>query len=169
MLNSNVKEILNEQINKEFYSAYLYFAMSAYFSEIGLYGFANWTKIQAMEEIDHGLIIFDYLLDRNAKITLKQIDCPEVEFNSPKQVFEKILEHEKYVTSLIDSIAVKALDECDLTTKNFINWYISEQVEEEKNTDDILTRLKLFGDNGASLFLLDKELSQREYKKHSVN
>ena len=169
MINEKVKETLNEQINKEFYSAYLYLAMSAHFDDMGLYGFANWTKVQAREEVDHGMIIFNYLIDRDCKIKLKQIDYPENEFGSPLQVFEKILEHEKYVTSLIDCIAYTSSEECDLATRNFINWYLQEQVEEEKNATDIITRLKLFGEEKTSLYLMDNELAKREYKKHSYN
>ncbi len=169
MINNKVKEILNEQINKEFYSAYLYLAMSAYFDDIGLYGFANWTRVQAKEEVDHGMIIFDYMNDRDTHVELKQIDAPDTDFTSPVQVFEKVLEHERYVTSLIDSIANLSLDECDLATRNFINWYLKEQVEEEKNASDVITKLKLFGDEKASLFLMDEELAKREYKKHDYN
>lgn len=169
MINEKVKIILNEQINKEFYSAYLYLAMSAYFDEMGLYGFANWTKIQAKEEVDHGMILFDYLIDRNSRIQLKQIDIPEMNFSSPLNVFEKIYEHEKYVTSLVNEIAYMSLEECDLATKNFINWYIREQVEEEKMSSDIVARLKLFGDESASLYLMDKELGERKYQKHEFS
>ncbi len=169
MISDKVVSILNEQINKEFYSAYLYLAMSAYFDEIGLYGFSNWTKVQAKEEMDHGMIIFDYIIDRNAKIDLKQINVPETNFKSALDVFEKIYEHEKYVTSSIDVIANMSMDECDLATRNFINWYLREQVEEESNANDIITKLKMFGDEKASLYLLDKELANREYKKHEYN
>ena len=169
MFNDKVKEVLNEQINKEFYSAYLYLSMSAFFDEIGLSGFANWTRVQAQEEVDHGMIIFDYINAQDSKVILKQIDTPEVEFESPLQVFEKVLEHEKLVTSSIDCIAYMSLEECDLATKNFINWYIQEQVEEEKIASDVITKLKLFGDEKASLYLIDQELSKREYKKHSYS
>ena len=98
MISENIKNILNEQINKEFYSAYLYLAMSAFFDNMGLYGFANWTNVQAREEVDHGMIIFDYMIDRNTPVQLKQIDIPDNDFQNPLQVFEKVLEHEKYVT-----------------------------------------------------------------------
>ncbi len=162
-MNSKVIDVLNEQINKEFYSAYLYLAMSAYFDDMGLNGFANWTKVQAKEEVDHGMIIFEYLIDRGAKITFKQIDFPENDYISPLQVFEKILEHEKHVTSLIDCIAYLSQDECDLATRNFINWYLKEQVEEEKQVSDIITKLRLFGEEKSSLFLMDMELGKRVY------
>ena len=169
MINDKVKEVLNEQINKEFYSAYLYLAMSAHFEHAGLYGFANWTKVQAKEEVDHGMIIFDYLIDRDVKVKLKQIDMPKSNFGNALEIFEEIIEHEKYVTSSIDSIAYMSQEECDLATRNFINWYLEEQVEEEKNTTDVITKLKLFGDEKASLYLIDAELKKREYKHHDYN
>ena len=166
MINDKVKEILNEQINKEFYAAYLYLSMSAYFDKMGLFGFANWTKIQAKEEVDHGMMIFNYLIDRDCKVVLKQIDMPQTDFTTPLSVFEQILEHEREVTSAIDCIAYLSQDECDMATRHFINWYLIEQVEEEKNATDIIDRLKMFGDEKASLYLMDNELSEREYHSH---
>lgn len=163
MITEKVKELLNEQINKEFYSGYLYLAMSAYFDKTGLHGFANWTKVKAKNEIDHGMSLFEYLLDRNSNIHLKSIAIPSKDFNSPIQVFEEIYEHEKNITSSINEIAYLSLEECDLATKNFINWYINEQVEEEKTALDIVTKLKLFGDEKISLYMLDKELSEYKY------
>ncbi len=167
MINEKVENILNAQINKEFYSAYLYLAMSAYFDEIGLFGFSNWTKIQAKEEMDHGMILFDYIIERDGTVKLDKIDAPERDFKTPLQVFEKILEHEKYVTDSINCVASLSEDECDLATRHFINWYISEQVEEEANARDVITKLKMFGDEKASLYHLDQDLSKREYKSHS--
>lgn len=167
MINEKVKNVLNEQINKEFYSAYLYLAMSAYFDEIGLYGFANWTKVQAREEVDHGMILFDYMIDRNSKVELMGIDIPDSDFTSPMQVFEKILDHEKHVTESINCIASMSHEECDLATRNFINWYIAEQVEEEANVRDVIDKLRMFGEEKASLYLLDKEFAQRVYNQHS--
>ncbi len=167
MINEKVENILNSQINKEFYSAYLYLAMSAYFDEIGLFGFSNWTKVQAKEEMDHGMILFDYIIERDGKVKLEQIDAPERDFHNPLQVFEKILDHEKFVTDSINCVASLSEDECDLATRHFINWYISEQVEEEANARDIITKLNMFGDEKASLYHLDKELGNREYKVHS--
>lgn len=167
VINEKVQNVLNAQINKEFYSAYLYLAMSAYFDEVGLYGFSNWTKVQAREEIDHGMILFDYIIERDGKVNLDKIDAPDRSFENPLQVFEKILEHEKYVTESINCVASMSEDECDLATRHFINWYISEQVEEEGNARDVITKLKMFGDEKASLFHLDQELAKREYKAHS--
>ena len=167
VISEKVRNILNEQINKEFYSAYLYLAMSAYFDEIGLYGFSNWTKVQAREEVDHGMIIFDYLIDRNTKVELIVIDSTDTDFTSPMQVFEKILEHEIKVTESINRVAALSDDECDLATRNFINWYIAEQVEEEASVRDVIAKLRMFGEEKASLYLLDKEFKERTYSPHS--
>lgn len=167
MINDKVQNIINLQINKEFYSAYLYLAMSAFFDEIGLFGFANWTKVQAKEEVDHGMILFDYIIERDGKVKLEQIEAPDNDFQNPLQVFEKILEHEKFVTESINCVAQMSDDECDLATRHFINWYISEQVEEEANARDIIDRLKLFGDDCTSLYLMDKEMGGRQYIQHT--
>ena len=166
MINKKVEDILNAQINKEFYSAYLYLAMSAYFDEIGLKGFSHWTKIQAHEEVDHGMIIFDYIIARNGNVDLKQIDIPETDFREPLQVFEKIYEHEKTVTSSIDCVASMSEEECDLATRTFIDWYISEQVEEEANAYEVIKRMRMFSGDKSVLYHLDKELAQRVYKPH---
>lgn len=167
MINNKVLDILNSQINKEFYSAYLYLAMSAFFNDIGLHGFANWTRVQAKEEVDHGMILFEYIVERDGLVKLEQVDAPERSFENPLQVFEKILEHEKYVTESVNRVAQLSDDECDLATRHFINWYISEQVEEEANTREVIDRLKLFGSDSASLYLIDKEMKHREYKPHT--
>lgn len=167
MISDKIRNILNEQINKEFYSAYLYLAMSAYFDEIGLYGFSNWTKVQAREEVDHGMILFDYMIDRNTKVELLNIGTPDSDFTSPMQVFEKILAHEIKVTESINRVAALTDDECDLATRNFIDWYIAEQVEEEASVRDVITKLNMFGEEKASLYLLDKEFKERKYNAHS--
>lgn len=169
MINKKVESVLNAQINKEFYSAYLYLAMSAFFDQSGLYGFAHWTKVQAREEVEHGMIIFDYIIDRNGTVDLQQINVPEKNFENPLQVFNKIYEHERSVTESIECVASMSEEECDLATRNFINWYIAEQVEEESNVMDVISKLKMFEDNKAALYLFDKELMQREYKSHSYN
>lgn len=167
MINDKVLGILNSQINKEFYSAYLYLSMSAYFDEIGLYGFSNWMKVQAKEEMDHGMILFDYIVERDGVVKLSLIDAPDSDFKCPLQVFEKAYEHEKFVTSSINEVAHLSEDECDLATRHFINWYISEQVEEEANVLDVIKKLKLFGDECTSLYHLDKEMGERAYTQHS--
>ncbi len=161
MISSAINNIINEQINKEFYSGYLYLSMSAHLRELGLFGFAHWTKMQAKEEVEHGLKLFDYLIERNSFVTLKQIKTPEFEFNGILSIFNHIYEHEKSITASVMQIAKAAEEECDRTTLSFIDWFINEQIEEEQNVKDIIKRLELFGDNHASLFLMDKELGER--------
>lgn len=167
VINSKIEDVLNAQINKEFYSAYLYLAMSAFFDEIGLYGFANWTKVQAREEVDHGMILFDYIIERNGTVRLTQIDSPDTSFKDVNEVFDKIYAHEKYVTESINCVASMTEEECDLATRNFINWYITEQVEEEANAWDVIAKLKMFGSDKAALYHLDQDLGKRVYKQHS--
>ena len=162
MINTKVEEILNEQINKEFYSAYLYLAMSAYFDELGLKGFAHWTKVQAKEEIEHGITLFEYIIQRDGNIDLAAIEAPKKDFQNPLQVFEMILEHEKYVTESIESVANLTENECDRATRDFINKYISEQVEEEAQVLDVIKTIKMFGTECSTLYHVDKELGKRE-------
>lgn len=164
MISDKIRDVLNEQINKEFYSAYLYLAMSAYFSEIGLYGFSNWAKIQSREEIDHGMILFEYVLDRKSQIKLKQLEMPTLEMNGPIGVFEQIYQHERSITSSIDCVADMSEGECDLVTRNFIDWYLKEQIEEEAKVLRVISKLKAFGAEKSALYLIDRELSNREYK-----
>ena len=162
MISDTINRIINEQINKEFYSGYLYLSMSAYLRELGLFGFASWTKLQAKEEVGHGLKLFDYLIERNSFVTLKQIKTPEFEFNGILSIFNTIYEHEKCITSSVMQIAKAAEEECDRTTLSFIDWFINEQIEEEQNVKDIIKRLELFGDDKTSLYLMDKELGERK-------
>ena len=163
MISDKIRDVLNEQINKEFYSAYLYLAMSAYFSEIGLYGFSNWAKIQSREEIDHGMILFEYVLGRNSQIHLAQISMPVFDMNSPLDVFEQIYKHERSITTAIDAVVAMTEGECDLSTRNFIDWYLKEQIEEETAVSRIIAKLKAFGAEKSALYLIDRELSSREY------
>ena len=161
MISEKINEILNEQINKEFYSGYLYLSMSAHLKELGLNGFASWLKHQAREEVEHGLKIFDYLIDCNSFVTLKQIRMPEFEFNGILSIFNMVYDHEKCITQSIMCVAKNAEEECDRTTLNFVDWFIEEQIEEEETVKNIIKRLELFGEDKASLYLLDKELGER--------
>ena len=161
MISDTINNIINEQINKEFYSGYLYLSMSAHLKELGLFGFAKWTRLQAKEEVEHGLKLFDYLIERNSFVTLKQIRTPEFEFNGITSIFNTIYEHEKCITESVMKIAKAAEEECDRTTLSFIDWFINEQIEEEQNVKNIIKRLELFGDDKTSLFLMDKELGER--------
>jgi ferritin len=167
MISDKIRDMLNEQINKEFYSAYLYLSMSAYFAQVGLYGFSNWTKVQSKEEIDHGMILFEYVIGRNSQIHLNQIDMPTFEMKSPLGVFEQIYQHERSITSAIDCVAQMSEGDCDLATRNFIDWYLEEQIEEEAMVSRIISKLKAFGEEKSALYLIDKELAQREYKSQS--
>ena len=160
-ISDSINESLNEQINKEFFSGYLYLSMSAHLKELGLNGFASWTRIQAKEEVEHGLKIFDYLINCNSFVTLKQIRTPEFEFNGILSIFNKIYEHEQCITNAVMTIAEKAEEENDRTTLNFIDWFISEQIEEEENVKNIIKRLELFGDDKVALYLMDRELAER--------
>ena len=162
MINDKVKEVLNEQINKEFFSGYLYLSMSAHLKELGLFVFASWMRIQAREEVEHGLKIFDYLINCNSFVTLKQIKTPEFEFENILSIFNLVYEHEKCITNSIMEVAKRAEEECDRTTLNFIDWFIEEQIEEEENIKNIIKRLELFGDDKVSLYLMDKELGERK-------
>ncbi len=162
MVSEKINEIINEQINKEFYSGYLYLSMSANLHELGLFGFSKWLKIQAKEEVEHGLKLLDYLLERNSYVTLKQIRTPDFEFKGIKSVFETLYEHEKCITNSVMNIAKTAEEECDRKTLTFIEWFIEEQVEEEQRVKEIIKRLELFGENTASLYLMDQELGHRD-------
>ena len=159
MISERIVDIINEQINKEFYSGYLYLSISAYFRGIGLSGFANRTKLQAAEEMEHGLKLFEFLIDRDARVNLRKIEAPEIKFDTPLTIYQGIYEHEKLITESIMNLAHFAEDECDRTTLSFIDWYINEQIEEEHNALEIVKRLKLFGEDKASLYLIDNELA----------
>ena len=160
-ISETINEILNEQINKEFFSGYLYLSMSAHLKELGLNGFASWTRIQAKEEVEHGLKIFDYLINCDSFVTLKQIRMPEFEFNGIISIFNRILEHEQCITNAVMTIAQRAEEESDRTTLNFVDWFIAEQIEEEEAVKNIIKRLELFGDDKVALYLMDKELGER--------
>lgn len=162
MISEKINQIINEQINKEFYSGYLYLSMSTHLNELGLYGFASWLKHQAKEEVEHGLKLLDYLLERNSYVTLKQIRTPEFEFKDVLSIFNTLYEHERCITSSVMEIAKTAEEECDRNTLSFIDWFIEEQMEEELQVKNIIKKLELFGENKVALYLLDKELSERE-------
>lgn len=168
MINEKVGKILNEQVNKELYSAYLYLAMSAYFSDMGLLGFANWMRIQAQEEQAHAMLIYDFLLDRGEKIILTTIEAPPITWNNSLQVLEEVAKHENYVTGLINNIIAVAEEAKDRATMSYMNWFVDEQVEEEANAKEIIDKLKLIGDDKSALYLLDKDLSTRVFVQPTI-
>ena len=167
-MNTKVHELLNDQINKEFYSAYLYLEFSNYFEDKGLDGFANWYMIQAQEERDHAMLFYTYLQNENQKVTLKTIDKPDKELTSHMAVLEAGLEHEKYVTSLINDIYAAAYDVKDFRTMQFLDWFVKEQGEEETNANDLITKMELFGSDPKSLYMLNQELAARVYTAPSL-
>ena len=168
MMNAKVHELLNQQINKEFYSAYLYLQFSNYFEDAGLDGFANWYMIQAQEERDHAMLFYTYLQNENEKVTLLGIDKPDKVINEPMDVLLAGLEHEKYVTSLINDIYAAAYEVKDFRTMQFLDWFVKEQGEEETNANDLITKMELFGGDPRSLYLLNQELAARVYSAPSL-
>ncbi len=163
MLKQNVVDALNEQINKELFSAYLYQAMSAHAAHEGLAGIANWMDVQAKEEMFHARKIYDYVDEQGEKVKLLAIEQPESAFNSVKEMFEKTLEHEKFVTKSIHDLVALARKENDYATEIFLQWFVTEQVEEEATASDLLDKIKLVGDAGNGIYMFDKELAGRTY------
>ncbi len=161
MLSAKMEEVLNKQVNAELYSAYLYLSMSAYFSEINLNGFAHWMRLQAQEELSHALKIYDYVNERGGRPFLDAIDAPPKSWDSPSHVFENVLNHEQKVTAMINSLVDQAIKEKDHATNNFLQWFVSEQVEEEASANEVLQKVKMAGDQGGGLFMLDQELGKR--------
>ena len=168
MINKKVSQLLNEQINKEFYSAYLYLDFSNYFESKGLNGFANWYKIQAMEERDHALLFYQYLQNNNEKITLLAIDQPKNDAKNDLEILKAALEHEIYVTNSINVIYSAAYETKDFRTMQFLDWFIKEQGEEETNANDMITKMELFGSDPKSLYMLNNELTTRVYSAPSL-
>ena len=168
MMNAKVHELLNTQINKEFYSAYLYLEFSNYFKAAGLDGFANWYMIQAQEERDHAMLFFKYLQNENQKITLEAIDKPTVKISCHMDVLKAGLAHEEYVTSLINDIYAAAYEVKDFRTMQFLDWFVKEQGEEETNANDLITKMDLFGTDPKSLYMLNQELMARVYTAPSL-
>ncbi len=162
-MDQRVYELLNDQINKELYSAYLYMSMADYYEEEGLAGYANWYMVQAAEERDHALIFRNYLHSNGQKVKLLAIDQPDKTFDSFMAPLEIGLEHEQYVTSLINDIYAAADEARDYRTKNFLTWFIDEQMEEEENAQEMIDKMKLFGSDPKGLYVLDQEYAARVY------
>ena len=167
-MNEKVAELLNDQINKEFYSAYLYLDMANFYSQKGLDGFANWYEIQAKEEQDHAMLMYQYLHNNSEKVTLEAIAKPDKTFETLMDPLKAGLEHEKYVTSLINAIYAQAQKVNDYRTTQFLDWFIKEQGEEEKNSSDLITKMELFGNDARSLYMLNSELAARVYSAPSL-
>lgn len=163
MLSEKMQEALNKQVNAELYSAYLYLSMSAYFESIDLAGFANWMRVQAQEEVMHATKIYDHINERGGRVLLFSIEGPPTEWKSPLAVFENTYHHEQKVTGLINDLVSLATEEKDYATNAFLQWFVTEQVEEEASAKAIVQKLKLIADAPGGLFMLDQELGQRVF------
>jgi ferritin len=162
-INAPVQDILNKQINAEFWSAYLYLSMSAWFEEKGLKGFANWMRIQFQEETTHALKLFDYVTERQGVVQLEPIAAVQTTWKSILDAMEDTYKHELKVTEMIYNCLDVAEKQKDRATMSMLQWFVDEQIEEESNVDEIINQLKLIGDNGQAIYLLDKELSTRVF------
>lgn len=167
-MDKKVAALINDQINKEFYSAYLYLDFANYYGSVGLDGFENWYKIQAQEERDHAMLFFQYLENNGEKITLEAIAKPDKVFESHMDPLKAGLEHEKYVTSLINNIYEAAHEVKDFRTMQLLDWFVKEQGEEEKNASDMITKMELFGSDAKGLYMLNSELGARVYSAPSL-
>ncbi len=167
-MDKKVSALLNDQINKEMYSAYLYLDIANYYDAKGLDGFAGWYEIQAKEEMDHAMLFYRYLHNNGEPVTLAAIAKPDKTFTDLTGPLQTALEHERYVTALINAIYAAAIAANDYRTTQFLDWFIKEQGEEEKNSDDQITKMKLYGSDPRSLYLLNSELKTRTYNAPSL-
>ena len=163
MLSETMQNKFNEQVNAEFYSAYLYLSMVAYFESINLSGFAAWMVAQSQEEVVHAMKIFNHIIERGGRVVLGNIDTPPSEWSSTSHAFESAYAHEKKVTGLINKLVDTAIRENDYASNIFLQWFVIEQVEEEKSVDEIIQKLKLAGDSPNALFMLDREMGGRTF------
>lgn len=161
MLSKKIETELNAQLNAEMYSSYLYLSMNAFFKSINLDGFANWMHAQAQEELMHAMKFYDFINQRGGRVVLSQIEAPPIEWSSPVEVFEETLKHEQKVTGLINNLVEIALAEHDHATNIFLQWFVTEQVEEEENVGNVLQQIKLLGDEKNGIFMIDRELAKR--------
>lgn len=161
MLKDTMLDRLNEQVNSEIYSAYLYFSMAGYFESVNLKGFANWMEIQAQEELAHSHRLYSYIIDKGERPKMAAIDAPPQDWSSPLDAMQDVYNHECKISEQINECVSLALKESDHSTNTMLQWFVSEQVEEEAAADDIVQKLRLISDNSTGLFLLDNELSKR--------
>ena len=162
VITQKVQDAINDQIRKEFYSAYLYLAMSAHFEAQSLTGFAAWMRVQAKEEVGHGMKFFTYLNDRGGRVTLQGIQTPPADFGTPLSIFQQAYAHEQEVTASIHALYALATEEGDYATQTMLTWFISEQVEEEKTASELVAQLEMVGESRTTLLYLDKQLGKRE-------
>ncbi len=163
MLNDKMRDALNGQLNAELYSAYLYLSMAAYFQSLELAGFANWMRVQVQEELVHATKFYDFILGRQSRVTLAAIAAPSTAWPSPRGAFEDAVKHEQKVTGLINELVDLALAEKDHATATFLQWFVAEQVEEEASAGAVVQKLKLAGEAGGGMYMLDRELATRVF------
>jgi ferritin len=163
MISKKMEKALNGQLNAELYSAYLYLSMAAYFESVALAGFANWMRVQNAEEQLHAMKFYDYIIGRGGRVTLRQIEAPPSDWDSPLAVFEATLTHEQKVTGLINDLVALARAQKDNASEIFLQWFVNEQVEEENNVSKVLGQLKLIKDSPQALYMMDKEMGQRVF------
>jgi len=163
MISKKMEEALNEQVNAEMYSAYLYLSMESYFKSKNMNGFANWMRVQTQEEMAHAMKIYEFIDERGGRIVLKAIEGPPTQWDSPLAVFEVVYEHEQKVTGLINDLVDLAIKEKDHATNSFLQWFVSEQVEEEASADAAIQQLKMVESAPGGMFMLDRELGQRVF------
>jgi ferritin len=161
MIGKKMQDAMNSQLQAEMYSACLYLSMSAYCASINLKGFANWLRLQSREEQEHAMKFFNHLIDRSGKVSLGAIEQPPLEFQSPRTLFEHVLDHEKKITERIHKLYETAMSEKDYASQTFLQWFISEQVEEEARATEYVEKLKMIGESSNAIFMLDKELGKR--------
>jgi len=163
MISKKMEEALNEQVNAELYSAYLYLSMESYFKSLNLGGFANWMRVQTQEEVAHAMKIYDFVNERGGRVILEAIKGPPARWDSPLAVFEAVYAHEQKVTELINDLMNLAIKEKDHATNSFLQWFVNEQVEEESSADEIVQQLKMMEKAPGGMFMLDRELGQRVF------
>ena len=161
MLSPKMQKVLNTHLNEEFYSSYLYLSMAAYFESKNLKGFANWMRVQSTEEQMHGMKFFNFILQKGGKVSLAQINVPKLAWKNLKEVFADTLKHEQKITGLINKLVETAISEKDYATHTFLQWFVTEQVEEEANVEEIIQKIDMIGDNKSGLYMLDNELGAR--------
>jgi ferritin len=162
MISKTMQDAINKQINKELFSSYLYLSMVAYFEDNDLPGVAHWLRLQSNEEIEHGMKFFNFLVERGGKVKLGALEEPKAEWTSSMNAFEEVLKHEQFITASINTLYELALAEKDYPTQVLLQWFINEQVEEEANANEIISKLKMIENKGTAVLMLDKELGKRE-------
>jgi ferritin len=163
MIDKKMQDALNEQIKWELYSGYLYLSMSAHFAGINLLGFSSWMRVQAQEELSHAMKFYDFVIERGGKVSLLAVDAPPLKWASPLAAFKEAYEHEQHVTSRINDLVTLAQKMKDHATHIFLQWFVTEQVEEEASADGVVQQLKLIGKDSSGLFMVDRELGQRTF------